>query len=415
MIRYITRHGQIVASADYWQGQHMFPLGEPPLSELGREQARLLGEHLKKMQFQGRIISSPYRRTMETAEIIAEIVDAYILPYWPIREMFTADERAGIFEGLSLKELQEMYPRIAPDAELMDRWWLQPYGVAKGETLEEVTARVRDGVARIEELFPDEEILYVGHGASQNALVKVYGFQRERHKLGFNCQLSWIDPWHSEIKSCLFDVSHMPYEMTTSNALTREQYDAEYFAKPWPEEIPLPEGFNTICGQKVLHIGDTKSVDYPYYRKLIEVVQPDVILHTGDIADEVKVGRIPEVRYEYICKIKTLLQIMEESKARLIIVPGNNDLPEEIARLVPRAEIYPEDAVLELDGVSCRVGHRVQRTTFDQKWSFYGHGPTGDSWRYEDNIPGQPCRFNAFFGSYVCSLKEDKFFYFPHP
>ncbi len=414
MIRYITRHGQVAESAEYL-GDPLYPVGECPLSEMGREQALRLGERLKEMGFTGRILSSPYMRTLETAELIAGKTGSTILPFAPIREIFKTDEAATGFEGKTIEQMKALYPHIDPEAELPWPWWYSADGTLHGESSEEVLERVRLGVEELEARFGEEELLLVGHGASTGALVSVYEIPKKGRTMRYNCGLCAIDPADPAFKPYHFDVSHLPYELQTNNRLTHEEWDAEYFTAPYEEEIPLPEGIESIQGKKILHIGDTFSVRYPYYRKLVEVIRPDIILHTGDMVDEVKVGRIPGTEYEYLSKLKFLLDVMNESGARLIIVPGNNDLPDEIHRLCPRAEIYPENTEIEFDGVSCRIGHMVHRMTFDKAWSFYGHGFTGETWSLEQNVPGVNWRFNVKWGSFVYCIGEGKAFCLPLP
>lgn len=197
--------------------------------------------------------------------------------------------------------------------------------------------------------------------------------------------------------------------------LPRESANNEYFNTPYEGNIEIPDGVKDIRGVKILHIGDTESKHYPYFKRLIEEIDPDVILHTGDVADEVKVGRLPGTRYEYRSKIKFLLGCLERSRARLIVVPGNNDVWEDIKEFAPRAEVYPKNTLIELDGVECRISHQVSHVTFDRQWSFYGHGFTGEVWDYSMNKSGGECRFNACLGSFVCSLSEDKFYIIPTP
>ena len=204
-------------------------------------------------------------------------------------------------------------------------------------------------------------------------------------------------------------------EINNSDYLAREELDREYFNTPYDGEIELPDGIDTIRGTKILHIGDTESRCYPYFKKLIDEVKPDIIIHTGDTADEVKVGRIPGTRYEYRSKIKYILDTIDKSGARVIFVPGNNDVEEDIKEFLPRAEVYPENTIITLDGVECRIGHMVMHMTFDKKWSFYGHGFTGESWEYSMNKPGGECRFNVSLGSFVVSISEDKFYLIPLP
>ena len=196
---------------------------------------------------------------------------------------------------------------------------------------------------------------------------------------------------------------------------SREASEREYFNTPYEGKIELPEGIDCIKGVKILHIGDTESSHYPYFKKLISEVKPDIIIHTGDTADEVKVGRIQGTRYEYREKIKFILNCLDESGARIIFVPGNNDVVDDVREFLPRAEIYPENTVITLDGEECRIGHMVMHMTFDKKWSFYGHGFTGETWEYSMNKSGGECRFNVSYGSFVCSISENKFFLIPNP
>ena len=75
MIVYVTRHGQPLQRTQAQKEDPEFPPGDPPLSALGREQAQRLGECLKVLGFAGTIYASPYRRTAETADEIAEVLD----------------------------------------------------------------------------------------------------------------------------------------------------------------------------------------------------------------------------------------------------------------------------------------------------------------------------------------------------
>lgn len=179
--------------------------------------------------------------------------------------------------------------------------------------------------------------------------------------------------------------------------------------KEYGENIVIPEVVRDIKGKRILHIGDTEARCYPFLKKLIGKLKPDIIIHTGDLADEVKVGRIPGTKNEYISKIKVLLEILRQSSADIIIVPGNNDLENDIKMLLPTAMVVPVNSVVDIDGVECRVGHQVHKMTFDKKWHFYGHGLTGETWEYKMNLTSDIRRFNAVLGCFVCSVKEDIF------
>ena len=402
MKRYITRHGQVSDDASYIDG-HLYPEGDMPLSPLGREQARLLGERLKQIGFSGKIISSPYRRTLETACIIAEVLGARVIPFAPLREILRSQSAADKLSGLTLPEIKELYSAIDAAIPLEDRWW-SPHA----ESAEDVIARVREGVEKIEQLYPDEEVLYVGHGASVDALLRVYKLRRpDTHSIPgvYNCSFSACDTENSKI-NFYSDTEHIPYGQITSNYRHKRDIDTELMTALYAGDIDISGEIESVNGKKLLHISDTRSDRYPFYKKLIESVKPDVILHTGDLADEVKVGR-KKVREEYLHKIPFMLSILKNSGAEVIIVPGNNDIPDEIIRLAPFAKVLKTNSVIILDGNECRVGHQTTHMTYDKPWCFLGHGTTNYNWSDENNVPGEHVRLNASTASYVCSLSEN--------
>ena len=61
---WVIRHGQ--------RAKITAPAYDPPLTKLGVKQAEKAALFLKKHNFNGKIYASPYRRTLETASIIAK-------------------------------------------------------------------------------------------------------------------------------------------------------------------------------------------------------------------------------------------------------------------------------------------------------------------------------------------------------
>lgn len=226
----------------------------------------------------------------------------------------------------------------------------------------------------------------------------------------FNCSLSILDDTGPKFKRTYCDTSHLPYDKTTSNFIFKRDFDTERMALEYTENIELPKWLDGVKGERVLHIGDTESQSYPFFRALIAAVRPDTIIHTGDMADEAKAGREPLAVDEYNHKIKVMCDILAASGAkRIIIVPGNNDIRGEIAALLPSAEIYEPNSTVVIDGVECKLSHSVEHLVPDRRWSFYGHGFTGDSWVYESTRAGAECRFNACRGATVCCPSEELF------
>ena len=331
------------------------------LSELGCRQAELLAEHLKTLEFQGMVVSAPQGPCRQTAEILARSMEKEVTVW-------------------------------------------EPYGSCGEAAVQELARAHR---LLIEE-YPNTEMLLVVEAAVCEQLIDLFEMTRRCNTHQFNCALSSLDPIRWKTKPVVQDVSFIPYVMATLEEKTREEIDLAYMASPYEKEIKLPD-LSGFTGELVLHISDTESNTYPFYRKLIEMVKPKVIVHTGDFADEVKIGRHPEYLYEYTLKAKAIIEIMRASGARMIFAVGNHDVYEVLQELAPDAEIHPVTGETVISGVPCRVGHRPIDMIFDRQYCLYGHGPAKDPWRYGLNIPGEPCRFNASYGSFFYDLEKDLF------
>jgi len=215
MILRFARHGQPALEGMPAGANHEIPPGDYPLSCLGLEQARCLGGHLKAERFRGLILTSPYARTAETANAVAEECGLRFYPEPRLQEMRFYPEPPC--PGMTLEELRANYPRIAPDAVLV--WpWLTPGGK---EELEVVRARVDRFVEELLANPPADDILLVGHGASIQSL-KWNFFARcdyegaDRHN--WNCSISRFDITPGgitmvELARCDF----MPQQIITSN------------------------------------------------------------------------------------------------------------------------------------------------------------------------------------------------------
>lgn len=216
MIVYITRHGQPSRSIN----QIDVP-GDPPLSELGREQARLLGQRLVSIKFDGTIFSSPYRRTVETADIIADQLDTSFELDLALREQ--AGEGIVNFRGLTLEQVTAQYKRLAPSSQLPYPWW------AGAENQQDVLARVKKFLDELIAISSSDALL-VSHGASGLAAMWAILRQHDRQALRgieqpWNCFFSAIrvKPQVQLLELC--SVDHLQPDKVTSNNLTPDQIE----------------------------------------------------------------------------------------------------------------------------------------------------------------------------------------------
>lgn len=363
---YITRHGQVGINAEYLNGNASLPRGEMNLSDLGRAQATCVGKCLAARGFHGKILSSPLWRTMETAEAIAQETGSVIYPTPFMHEIFSDQELLDAYRGLTIEELKAWYPHVAQDAEILYPWW--PKQV---ETSKDVLARVSAGIDALLLQFgeTDEEMLLVGHGASSGEADEYLNLNPDGAL--WNCCLSMYDS-KSPRASFGKSIAHLPADMITNNKHTALDYAADKTLNA-PLEIRIRDEVKDTDQFKILHIGDTSSVTYCYYRKLIEAVKPDMIIHTGDTADEDKVGCDPTVRESYLKKAKILAQILKDADCPVYWVPGNNDLPEEIAKIAPFFKIVQPDSVVEIEGHTFCLTHSRQQITKQAEFYLFGH------------------------------------------
>lgn len=130
---------------------------DPPLSEDGMEQAKQLGQRLMGEGIV-HIFVSPFLRTVQTANEVANILDLPIQLESGLSEWLNPDWMSTVPERLPLAELQERFPRINSSytSRVMAHY---------PETNERVMQRTAQTVQRLVAEF-SEDILLVGHGAS---------------------------------------------------------------------------------------------------------------------------------------------------------------------------------------------------------------------------------------------------------
>jgi probable phosphoglycerate mutase len=146
----LARHGETAWNrAGRYQG-----CLDTPLSALGRRQARALAEALDAWRLDA-VYTSPQRRALETAVPIATRRGCPLGVDPALREICHGD-----WEGLTVAEVEARFPA------LLRRWRTRPAGVRmpRGESLEEVAARVLPALDAIARRHPRGTVCVVTHG-----------------------------------------------------------------------------------------------------------------------------------------------------------------------------------------------------------------------------------------------------------
>ncbi len=389
-----TTHAQVLPQ-EYYKSDFSLPVGNVSLTPLGEEQARLLAKRLKELNFKGIVFCSPYDRTLQTASIIAEELGVKIFPLVCLREVVTRVDE--YYHGEKAEELVKNFPLVYFDETFPNVWWSD-----SKEDLAGVIDRLKTELQCVlSNLSIETDVLLVGHGTTSVALRHLFNVKKNLD-FPWNCHLSLL--YSSKEEAYANDCSHLPPEKRTENALFYTKQNDKLTA--CAEAVRLLQKGEE---KSLLHIGDTNSADYPYYKILIEIIKPDVIIHTGDLSDELKAGRIDSVRPYWKNAAKDILLTMKKSGARVIVVAGNNDLEDEVKTLAPNVEIVPRNSVLQLYGKRVCVCHEVWKIdpTIEADVYLYGHGLTGETRTKEDNEREGRLYFNAVWGASWHNLESN--------
>jgi probable phosphoglycerate mutase len=152
----LVRHG---ASADAVEGESFELLegqGDPPLSDMGRQQAALVAERLSREDFDAIYIST-LRRTAETAAPLVERCGLTPIVEPDLREVFLGDWEGGLFR----QKIADQDP-VAQQMFAEQRWDVVP----GSESSTAFATRLRAAIERIAAAHIDGKVVAFSHGAA---------------------------------------------------------------------------------------------------------------------------------------------------------------------------------------------------------------------------------------------------------
>ncbi|PMB20987.1 histidine phosphatase family protein [Fischerella thermalis] len=131
---------------------------DPPLSEDGFIQAKQLANRLKREKI-AHIFASPFLRTVQTANAVAEVLDLPIKLETGLSEWLNPAWMTEEPQKLSIPALAELFPRI-------DISYTPRIAAKYPETQQQVRARSGQTARCLATEYSPDNILLVGHGAS---------------------------------------------------------------------------------------------------------------------------------------------------------------------------------------------------------------------------------------------------------
>jgi probable phosphoglycerate mutase len=136
---YVVRHGRTEINA----AGKLLGRSDPGLDETGRRQAEELANRIGEVDL---VISSPLKRTMETASYISDTVET---------DSRWLELDYGELEGKSMESI---------DAEVWERWRSDNnWAPGGGESLSALSVRVTEACGEVAEISKDKEVVVVTH------------------------------------------------------------------------------------------------------------------------------------------------------------------------------------------------------------------------------------------------------------
>jgi broad specificity phosphatase PhoE len=209
----LVRHGESMGNVD--PSVHATTADHAvPLSDRGHDQAREAGKHIARYfeaQDESRHVRlwlSPYRRTRETAEALAETAGSQITDR--VEHILLCEQQFGLFDGLTDAQMMERFPHEKTYFDLQCRFggkfWAR---MPQGESRFDVAQRIHQAFGTLQRDAVQHgirDIVVICHGVTLRAFVMMWchlspeWFEAEPNPA--NCAVRLID--HGVDKGYLF-------------------------------------------------------------------------------------------------------------------------------------------------------------------------------------------------------------------
>jgi predicted MPP superfamily phosphohydrolase len=145
--------------------------------------------------------------------------------------------------------------------------------------------------------------------------------------------------------------------------------------------VPADLHENELKGKKLLHISDTPSSFFDELSRLISILKPDYIVHTGDLVDNIKLEIFPGSIWRYERDVAKLIKILEQSGAEeLYLAIGNHDDLQTVRRLCQRSHIITTSETVDIEGLEFTIAHDpAEIIKKPSAYNLFGHNLTQKS------------------------------------
>lgn len=157
---------------------------------------------------------------------------------------------------------------------------------------------------------------------------------------------------------------------------------------------------------KIIHISDTPTVIYGEIIHLIKRLNPKCIIHTGDIADDIKLEIYPFKNEQYRKQTKSFINtLLNHVNSEIIFIPGNHD-DIDFLKTFNNIKILEEGSTIDIDTFTFGVAHKFQNLPKDKcDYFLFGH----DNKEFLDNY------LNGINNINIIDTSKNKVFHLEYP
>lgn len=153
---------------------------------------------------------------------------------------------------------------------------------------------------------------------------------------------------------------------------------------------------------KLIHISDTPSFTYVELVRMIKLIKPEYIIHTGDISDDIKLELYPWKLDIYESNIRRLsAKLKGFPSIKMYFCIGNHDNSEVLKKYFASEYVLDSPTVLEIEGTCFSVSHYYDQLIKNNcKFFLFGHNVT-----HRSSVEGGKFYLNGIQGINVINLK----------
>lgn len=177
-------------------------------------------------------------------------------------------------------------------------------------------------------------------------------------------------------------------------------------------KIYIPDSFD-LNAPYLMHISDTPSSIFGALDALIKRIQPKIIVHTGDLVDNLKIGLYPSSFEGYKRYLKRLIRILEGGERQVIYAVGNHDDLDSIKKYSQKGQFVPTYEKFTTDHFSYGITHDIADIPVSSDLPdilFFGHNLE----KYSD-YNSYPKYFNGLEKIALINLETGEIYTFDYP